>query len=167
MISQRNKYRIIILGIFFLILNNFTLIADDTRFSLTFLQMMAEDWKLGKLQTFELSNSFDGKYEFKIDTLEIDTRFKYNIGIIYEDSEAAPENFIRPTSNDFFGEIGLTYPIGWTIDPFISGSVQSQITESFRISKKVPIRTAKLWDPITTQENLGFAYTSKKIKICC
>ena len=135
--------------------------ANDTRFSLTFMQMMAEDWKQGKRQTFELSNSFDGKYDYKIDTLELDFRLKYNIGIIFEDSEIAPDDFIRPTNNDFLLESGVTYPIGWTVNPFFSASAKSQITESFRINQKNPIRTAKFWDPITTQQNIGFAYTSK------
>jgi hypothetical protein len=162
--NNRFKYRSLIPFILLLILININLHADDTRFSLTFMQMMAEDWKQGKCQTFELSNSFDGRYEYKIDTLEIDIRFKYNIGIIFEDSETAADDFVRPTSNDFFGELGLTYPIGWTINPFISGSAQSQITESFRITQKIPVRTAKFWDPITTQENFGFAYASKNDK---
>ena len=122
---------------------------------------MAEDWKQGKRQAFEISTGIDSKNEFKIDTLQFDLNFKYRLGFILENGDKLPEDFVRPTDNEIFGETIMKYPLGWTLDPYISTSVQTQVTESFRLMKENPVRTAKFWDPITTQQSLGFAYTLK------
>ncbi len=43
----------------------------------------------------------------------------------------------------------------WRIDPFVSASVRTQITESFRLVGTKFVRTAALRDPITTMQSAG------------
>ncbi|MFP4529625.1 MAG: hypothetical protein ACLFQX_13850 [Candidatus Kapaibacterium sp.] len=122
---------------------------------------MVEDWKQGRRQALEVSSAFSSRQDFRIDTLVVEYEFKFNLGLILEDGDDVPEGFVRPTDNAVCGEASLKYPVGWTLDPYVSASAQTQITESFRVAKSVPHRTAKLWDPITTQQSLGFAYSTK------
>lgn len=125
---------------------------------------MAEDWKQGRRQALEVATGIDSKNEFEIDTIQIDMNFRFKLGLILENGDKVPEEIIRPTDNELFFESMLKYPLGWTLDPYISTTVLTQITESFRISSGAPARTAKFRDPITTQESLGFAYTFKDNK---
>jgi hypothetical protein len=134
---------------------------SQTQLSLSFSQTAVDDWKQGKRQTFEISSSLDSKLNFKIDTLCIQINLKYDIGLLLDKSEKNEKDHLMPTDNNLFGEIVLKYPLNWQIDPYISSSVRTQITESFRLSKDQLVRTANFWDPVTSQQAIGFSYKNK------
>ena len=146
--------------IFVLMLINRTLLSQ-TQLSLSFSQTAVDDWKQGKRQTFEINNSLDSRMNFKIDTFCVQINLKYDIGLLLDKSEKNEKDHLMPTDNNLFGEIVLKYPLNWQIDPYISSSVRTQITESFRLSKDKLIRTAKFWDPVTSQQAIGFSYKHK------
>ncbi len=133
----------------------------QTRISLTASQTMADDWKRGEMRTIEMSNSFDTRQQFRIDTLRVSLSFKYAIGVIYEKSNSHSTTLILPTDNILSGEAVLKYPIGWKLDPFFSASFNTQLTESFKKIKDQKKGTAKLWDPVISFQSWGFAYLVK------
>ncbi len=134
---------------------------SQTNLTLSFSQTMADDWKQGKRQAFEAGHSLKTKQKIKIDTFEICFSINYAYGLILEKSEKTDKHFWMPTDNDLFGEVMLKYPAGWQLDPYFSASFKTQLTESFKLVKEEKKRTAKLWDPVTSQEALGFAFNSK------
>lgn len=122
---------------------------------------MADDWKQGKRQAFEVGHSLKTRQKLRLDTLEICFNVNYSFGLILEKNEKTEKEYWLPTSNDLFGETMLKYPAGWQLDPYFSASFRTQLTESFRLVKDKKTRTAKLWDPVTSQQALGFAYSDK------
>ncbi len=134
----------------------------QTRISLAASQTMADDWKRGEMRTIEMSNSFDTRQQFRIDTLRVSLSLKYAIGMIYEKNNSNSTTLIMPTDNILSGEAVLKYPVGWKLDPFFSASFNTQLTESFRKIKDKKQATAKLWDPVISMQSWGFAYLIKE-----
>lgn len=127
-------------------------------------QSVSNDWKAGSVQTFEVLLGLDTKQQFNIDTICLDFLFRANAGALYEKNKEAETEYIRPTDNELFGELVFRYPLGWMLDPFVAASLQTQLVESFKYQQGRRIVMAKLWDPVTTQQSFGFAYSIKKEK---
>mgnify|MGYP006286681247 CR=1 FL=1 len=99
--------------------------------------------------------------EFNIDTFQIELNGRFNLGLLMENGDDVLNGFVRPSRNSAFGEFVIKYPVGWSLNPFISADVNTQITESFYVAKK-PRRTAKFWDPVTIKESAGLGYTYRE-----
>jgi hypothetical protein len=146
-----------------LVFINIDYVCTQSNISLTFSQTSIEDWKQGRRQSFEINSMLNYNYDFEIDTISFDFTTRLNLGYIMENGDRVQNDAVRPSMNAAFAELIVKYPIGWTLDPYISGSISTQITESF-IAMQELRRTAKWWDPVTSQESIGFAYTYKKDK---
>ena len=133
----------------------------NSNISLTFSQSSVEDWKQGRRERFEFNSTVNSRNEFSIDTFQIELNGRFNLGLVMENGDKVLNGFVRPSRNSAFGEFVIKYPIGWSLNPFISTDVNTQITESFYVAKK-PRRTAKFWDPVTIKESAGFGYTYRK-----
>ncbi|MCC7437857.1 MAG: hypothetical protein IT211_05115, partial [Armatimonadetes bacterium] len=72
--------------------------------------------------------------------------------------DSIPENSFRLSENEAFAEGTLTFPIGWRVDPYFSANFRTPLTESFAIAGHQRTRTANMWDPVTSQQALGFTY---------
>ncbi len=136
-------------------------IFEKVNFNFTFFisESSADDWKLGEYRSFEFSNSTEMYSKIKFGDLNLSYKFKYAIGVKYEDNSKTNFNDILPTDNNISGDVTAKYFFGWKIDPYININSNTQLTESFliNIAKKIP--TSKFRDPITIQEGLGFAYS--------
>ena len=139
----------------------------DIRFSVSASQSATDDWKQGKVQSLTTNSALDYKQVILIDTLKLKFQFKSSIGVKYTNTEKKETETFLPTDNKLFSEGVLTYPVGWKVDPFISASFSTQLTESFRMLKDDKVRTAMLWDPVTSQQSFGFekSYKGKKNSI--
>ena len=159
-----NKIIYVIFFMTFLLFSNsysqlFRVEPADAVISMGLAQSTIKDWKQGEVTGIEFSSSLDLKSNFRIDTMKLRLNFKYAAGMQYlKDDKNIYEVFI-PTDNMMSGESVLVYPLGWKLDPFISASFNTQITESFIIVKGEKVRTASLWDPVTSQETCGFEYS--------
>ena len=87
--------------------------------------------------------------------------FKFDLGIIIENNDKYSKSIINPTDNELFGEAILKYPLGWTLDPYVSAAFRTQVTESFYLQKDMLSRKAKFWDPVTSMQAFGFSFYSK------
>jgi hypothetical protein len=136
------------------------MVYSQTKVALTLTQSAINDWQQGERTAFEITNSLDYKYKYKIDTLNLAISLRYALGIQYLKNENINVAFVIPTDNDIFGELLLSYPLGWKLDPFISTSFRTQLTESFIIIKDSKKRTANLWDPVISAQSFGFSFSS-------
>jgi hypothetical protein len=64
-----------------------------------------------------------------------------------------------PTDNELYFDYMLKYPCGWLVDPFYSTTATTQLVESFTLSEGNKSVNSAFWDPITTIESFGFAYS--------
>lgn len=133
-------------------------IEKKIRLNLTGTQSTINDWQQGNVNSLETLLGLDYQQIINIDTFRLRSRITISYGTIYKkDDKLLTETFL-PTENKFSGEAVLSYPIGWKIDPFISASFQTQISESFKLVKDNKLRTAKFWDPVVAQQSLGFEF---------
>jgi len=141
---------------------NFQHLVAQSRATLTLSQSAANDWRQGEYNLFEVGTSLDAKKQLKYDSLCFNFHIKYAIGALLEKNKTKDYENLRATDNEFFSEVLVKYILGWQIDPFFSTSVLTQITESHRFIGEKKVRTAKLWDPVTSQQAMGFAYSYRK-----
>ncbi len=151
------RFFIIILFIIILAYNS---IFFQTNFALTVSQNSSEDWKKGKIQAVEILQKFDTENKLSLVPFLFRYELDYAVGFIYK-KEGEEIGYALPTENNFFIECMISYPIKWKLDPFFSSSAKTQLIQSFRKYKDEKKPTAKFWDPITTQQSLGFAYDKK------
>ncbi len=136
-------------------------IRNTTSMGLSFAQSSVSDWREGEKQNLEINASLNFARLETIGPLQLGITSKFNIGVQQQTTEDS--EFIIPTDNEVFAEGVLQVPVKWKVDPYFSASVRTQITESFRISGsplfgQTLLRTAKLWDPVTSQQGIGFTY---------
>jgi len=64
----------------------------------------------------------------------------------------------RTNNNEIFLESVLSYQAGWSIDPFISNSVRTQITKGYDYKVEPVVSIADFFDPGYITQSIGFAY---------
>jgi hypothetical protein len=134
---------------------------SNSDLSLSLAQGYNSDFLSGERSTLDLSLLHNLKEQFNISIFDVLINSKLAIGVRYDESSKLDKSYIVPTDNEIFGETVIKYPVGWLLDPFISANVRTQVTETMMIANKKKIKTAKFWDPITTQQSLGLAYCLK------
>ncbi|TAL67561.1 MAG: hypothetical protein EPN82_13995 [Bacteroidetes bacterium] len=132
---------------------------SQTTFSLSLSQSAVNDWRTGEVKSIELASLFDTKNLVHLDTMLINLNFKFAFGTVYEKVADSVPAQIRPSDNDLFGEIVFRYQLGWFLDPYISSSVQTQIAVAYMYDKGRLTPTSEFWDPVTSQEGFGLAYS--------
>ncbi len=147
--------------ILFFFLFSLTL-AAQTRVVFAVAQSASDDWKQGETFAIEFAHSLDSRYSLRIDTFVLSLNLRYAIGCRYYKDDKTATPFVLPTDNELFGEALLKYPIGWQIDPYISANFRTQITESFLVVNNQRKPSAKLWDPVVSQQTGGFTFSSSK-----
>lgn len=125
--------------------------------NLSFAQAFSSNWVQGEENILTLKFSTRSIDERLLGPLKIRTTTQVAIGANYKDDSIAA-NTLRVSDNEIFGEGVFVYPIRWIADPYFSASIRTPITESFRYSGPNRFRTANFWDPVTSQQGMGFTY---------
>lgn len=141
----------------------FTQVTGGT---LTISQSSNYDILQGEKSSLDIKSSFRNTTNLTTSLLTLRTSLRAILGIQNEKNEANEESFLRATDNELFGEVILTVPLGFQIDPYISANFKTQLTESQRLQKQSLIRTSKFWDPVTSQQGLGFTYGLNGKVVC-
>lgn len=132
--------------------------ASDLSFLISQSQM--RDWKTGEKTNIEVGFDIDIDEEILLDStfiFQISNDTEYSL--YYDKSDEIIIYF--PTKNNIFLEGKLIYPFGWLLDPYISASGQTQITDMFKYQGERRVPTAKLWDPVTSIQSSGFTFKVK------
>ncbi len=136
----------------------FRLDYSKTQINLMFAQSATDNWKQGKSQSFEALLSGDLQHSILIDTFRFRSHLNISYGTIFLNNDKSDDYQVLPTENKLVADAILSYPIGWKVDPFISLSINTQISESFKNVNNENIRTASFRDPISILESLGFEF---------
>ena len=96
-------------------------------------------------------------YQWVVQPFQLRGNLTMALGGSYRD-DSIPQNAFRLAENEAFAEGVLTLPLGWRVDPYFSANARTPITESFAVAGPLRTRTAKLWDPVTSQQALGCSY---------
>ncbi|MCB0701953.1 MAG: hypothetical protein R2863_07265 [Candidatus Kapaibacterium sp.] len=145
------KIRLSILIIFLPII----LVSSD--FSTFISQSQLRDWRTGEKTNVEFGFDFDIDEEFFIDSTFVFKLTNDSEYSLYYDRSDDLEIYF-PTKNNIYLEGKLIYPFGWILDPYVSASGQTQITDMFKYHGERRVATAKFWDPITSIQSSGFTF---------
>ncbi|MBK8912843.1 MAG: hypothetical protein IPM61_16185 [Chlorobi bacterium] len=96
-------------------------------------------------------------YQWNFTPCTFRTTFTTLIGGSYR-ADSIPQNAFRLSDNEAFAEAIIVLPLGWMVNPYASANFRTPLTESFAIVGGQRIRTANLWDPVTSQQALGGTY---------
>lgn len=130
----------------------------STSSNLSLSQQQVNDWKEGEKTVFDLKSSLKFMSQFTTSFCTLNTGLRMNLGVTRDNSLDSIRVWYRTTDNEVAGEARLTIPLGWTIDPFFNASFKTQVTEAQKLVKTTIQRTANLWDPVTSEQSLGFCY---------
>lgn len=125
--------------------------------SFSFAQSASANWQQGEEDYFALKFALNSRKQISAGPVLLRTNIITALGANYKD-DSIPENALRVGDNDMFGELVVVYPVRWIMDPYISGSFRTSITESFQYFFLPRTRVASLWDPVTSQQGAGFTY---------
>lgn len=90
--------------------------------------------------------------------LQIKAVVNTRLGATYLDDSTTTEK-VRVTDNEVFAEGVISYSLGWQVSPYISAGFRTSVTEAFSYGPTSKFRVARLWDPVTSQQALGWTYT--------
>ncbi len=132
----------------------------DWIFTIGISQSATKDWKQGEVSGFEVSSSLNLRTSFHLDSLFLlRLNYRYAMGMQYTSNKDNNTLISMPTDNLIFGESVLVYPVGWKLDPCVSAQFTTQFVESYKYVKGERVRTASIWDPVTSIETFGFEYS--------
>nr|HPO63182.1 hypothetical protein [Candidatus Kapabacteria bacterium] len=133
---------------------------SQTRFSISFSQSNKKDWQQGEKQILESSFLFETKQKLDIFSFQNQITLKTALGVqLLKDKNYKGIDTWIPTDNELYFDYMLKYPCGWLVDPFYSTTATTQLVESFTLSESNKSVNSAFWDPITTLESFGFAYS--------
>jgi hypothetical protein len=131
------------------------LISSD--FSIFISQSQIRDWRTSEKTNVEFGFDFDIDEEFFIDSTFVFKLTNDSEYSLYYDRSDDLEIYF-PTKNNIYLEGKLIYPFGWILDPYVSASGQTQITDMYKYQGERRIQTAKLWDPVISIQSSGFTF---------
>lgn len=139
-------------------------VRDQFNWSVSFAQSAVSDYRSGEKQNLEITTSFDFTQAINLSLIDLVLKGRSRLGISQETTEET--EWVLPTDNDLFLENVIVLPFGWKADPYFAASLQTAITESFRVRRSFISgdyleRTANLWDPVTTRQGLGFWFRDR------
>ncbi len=98
---------------------------------------------------FGLTKEFD-KWSLK-------NKFRFVFGM----TKAGDAEF-RNNENEIFLETVATYKLSWAIDPYISNSIRTVITDAYDYKTTPSTQIATFFDPAYITQSIGFAYDKVK-----
>lgn len=100
---------------------------------------------------------------FKYDKVGDKWSFRNQIKGAYGRSKVGEATY-RTTDNDLYIENLASYNVGWSVNPFFSNAVRTQISKGFdyKTSPTSPINISDLFDPGYITQTLGFTYDQYK-----
>lgn len=121
-------------------------------------QISFSNWAQGgdNSLAFTLTGEFSLKYKTE------KWRFKNYLKTAFGKTKLGDAD-IRQTDNEIYLETVLSLNIGWAVDPFISNSVRTAITEGFDYSKVPAVKIADLFDPGYITQSIGFTFDKSEI----
>jgi hypothetical protein len=132
---------------------------DRNIIGFSFLQSASGNWLYGEQNYFNVRINAQSVGDVEKGKWVIKRSINANLGARYSQDSSAFQP-VRVSDNEFFAEMVGSYKMGWSINPYVSASLKTPITESFIYGTSYRRRTASFWDPVTTMQSIGFSYIS-------
>jgi hypothetical protein len=134
---------------------------DQNLIGFSFLQSASGNWLYGEQNYFNMRINAQSVGDMEYGKWVIKRSLNANLGARYSQDSSAFEP-VRVSDNEFFAEMVGSYNMGWSVNPYVSASLKTPITESFIYGTSYRRRTASFWDPVTTMQSIGFNFISYK-----
>ncbi len=120
-------------------------------------QLSLTNWKQGGENSF--SWTFVSNWGLRYEGHKWNLR--NNLKLAYGRTKLGGKDF-RTNDNELYLESVLSRNVGWAVDPYISNTVRTAITEGFNYKKDPPERIANFFDPGYITQSIGFTYDKLK-----
>jgi len=142
-----------------------------TAFSFSFSQSVSKDWALAEDNTFASRIAIKSLQDYNniIGKLALRHNIVAKAGATYYDNSSEDVPPVRANDNELFAECQITYNLGLVANPYFASNFKTSITESFSVIRNKATRTASLWDPVSSQQSCGgaYSYTSPHMNLNC
>lgn len=129
-----------------------------TQSNLAMSQQQVDDWREGEKGVFDVKSGVKMRATATSSWCTMVSSLRCALGVTRDNSLDSISVWYKTTDNDLAGDLRVTVPLGWAVDPFLLLAFKTQVTESKRLTGTSIRRTAKLWDPVTSDQSLGFTY---------
>lgn len=116
-------------------------------------QISFKNWQKGGDNSLSWTVTSDLELKYKTENWKLVNKFKAAFGR----TKLGGNNY-RTNDNDLFFETVYSYNIGWEVNPFVSNSFRSTITEGFDYEQTPIEKTADFLDPGYVTQSIGFTY---------
>ncbi|MFC2085531.1 DUF3078 domain-containing protein, partial [Bacteroidota bacterium] len=126
--------------------------------ALNLSQISFENWSQGGENTLTFTLTGELNLTYKSNSWNFKNYLKTSFG-----KAKIGDDDIRQTDNEVYLEDVLSYNVGWAVDPYISNTVRTAITEGFDYGKTPALKITDFFDPGYISQSLGFSYNSSEI----
>lgn len=125
-----------------------------------FSQALSSNWTQGGQDFVSLNTSFRASQPIIANPVSVALNLNLRFGATYVDDTTSDDQ-LRVADNDVFAEAVASYSLNWKVNPFVSFSVRTPITESFQRIGRSRTRNANFWDPVTSSQSAGFTFEQR------
>ncbi|MBI5325528.1 MAG: DUF3078 domain-containing protein [Ignavibacteriae bacterium] len=120
-------------------------------------QIAFSDWSQGgdNSVAWSLLGNFGLKYESDPWILSNSLKLAYGM------TKLGQTDF-RSTDNEIYFETVLANKLGWTVDPYISNTIRTVVTDGYDYKVTPQVKTSAFFDPGYITQSLGFTYNKEK-----
>ena len=120
---------------------------------LNFSHISFSNWTKGGDNSFTWSIRGDFEVEYRNESFT----FKTKLNSLYGRTKLAGNDF-RTNENDLYLDQVISFHANWKVDPYISNSIQTQITTGYEYKNDEAIKVADFFDPGIISQSFGFTY---------
>ncbi|TAL67304.1 MAG: DUF3078 domain-containing protein [Bacteroidetes bacterium] len=120
-------------------------------------QIAFSDWSQGGDNS--VAWSFLGNFGFKYESNP--WLLSNSLKLAYGMTKLGQTDF-RSTDNEIYLETVLSHKIGWVVDPYISNTIRTVITDGYDYKVTPEVQTAAFFDPGYVTQSLGFTFNKEK-----
>ena len=118
---------------------------------LNFSHISFSNWTKGGDNSFTWTIRGDFEIEYQNESF----KFKSTLNTLYGRTKHAGNDF-RTNENDLYLDQVISFHANWKVDPYISNSIQTQITTGYEYKDDTEVKVADFFDPgIITQSKLS------------
>jgi hypothetical protein len=120
---------------------------------LNFSHISFSNWTKGGTNSFTWSLKGDFEIKYQNESLT----FRSTLNSIYGRTKLSGNEF-RTNENDIYLDKVISFHANWKVDPYISNSIQTQITTGYEYKDDKAIKVADFFDPGIITQSFGFTY---------
>jgi hypothetical protein len=122
-------------------------------------QIALKNWSQGGDNSMTWISNFNGSLDYYSSN---DWKFKNSLILSFGRTKFGEQDF-RTNENELYLTSVLSKHVGWTVDPFISNDIRSDLTTGYSYTQNIPVAVAGFFDPAYVTQSLGFTYNKNTV----